>query len=346
MVEFFGWEMPVEYTGIIEEHLAVRRQAGLFDVGHMGEILISGPQALDYVQYLTPNNAARVNPSKAQYSALTTPQGTFVDDLLVYGLDEDKYLLVVNAANIERDYNWISGHTDGFDVAVENLSSDYSQIALQGPCALDILKSLTEVNLEDMPSFGVSQGKVAEVEALVSRTGYTGEDGFEIYTLSDNPGVIWDAILREGRKHGVKPAGLGARDTLRLEAALMLYGNDIDETTSVLEAGLRWLIKFKKGDFLGRDALLKQKEEGLRRKIAGFELIGRGIARSHYPVFVGGEKVSEVTSGTFSPLLKKSIGLAYLPVEHTEEGTEFGVEVRGNLVKARVVPLPFYRRND
>lgn len=345
MVEFFDWEMPVEYTGIIEEHLAVRNEAGLFDVSHMGEILISGPQALDYIQYLTPNNVARVNPSKAQYSALTTPQGTFVDDLLVYCLSEERYLLVVNAANIEKDYSWISKHTDGFKVVIENLSYDYSQLALQGRQAQDILKPLTDISLDEMKPFGVARGKVADIEAIVSRTGYTGEDGFEIYTLSDQPEDIWEAILEEGEDLGIKPVGLGARDTLRLEAALMLYGNDIDETTTVMEAGLRWLVKFEKGDFLGRDELLKQKNEGLVRKIAGFEVEGRGIARSHYPVIVNGERVSEVTSGTYSPFLKKSIGLTYLPIEFTEVGTEFEIDIRGNLVKAKVIPLPFYRRS-
>ena len=345
MVEFFGWEMPVEYSGIIEEHLAVRNQAGLFDVSHMGEILVSGPQALDYVQHLTPNNAARTNPTKAQYSALTTPQGTFVDDLLVYCLDENTYLLVVNAANSDKDFAWIDKNKTGFEVEVKNLSEDYSQIALQGRNAQNILTNLTDLPLDEMGSFAVSHGEVAGVPSMVSRTGYTGEDGFEVYTTSPNPGVIWDALIETGGSYGLKPVGLGARDTLRLEACLMLYGNDIDDTTTALEAGLRWLVKFKKGDFLGREALLQQKEDGVKKKLAGFELIGRGIARSHYPVFVGEDKVSEVTSGTFSPYLKKSIGLTYLPIEQTEEGTEIGIQVRGKLVQARVVPLPFYKRD-
>jgi aminomethyltransferase len=345
MIEFFGWEMPVEYSGIIEEHLAVRNQAGLFDVSHMGEILVSGPKALDFVQHLTPNNAARTNPTKAQYTALTTPQGTFVDDMLVYNLDETTYLLVVNAANTDKDFAWVDSHKSAFDVQVQNLSDDYSQLAIQGRAAQDILKKLTSLPLEDMGSFEVAHGEVVGIPAMVSRTGYTGEDGFEIYTTSKTPGIIWDALIEAGDDSGLKPVGLGARDTLRLEACLMLYGNDIDDTTTALEAGLRWLVKFKKGDFLGREALLKQKEEGLQRKLSGFELIGRGIARPHYPVYIGEEKVSEVTSGTFSPYLKKSIGLTYLPVENTEEGTEFDIEVRGKRVAARVVPLPFYKRD-
>jgi len=346
LIEFFGWEMPVEFSGIIKEHLAVRQKAGLFDVSHMGEIVISGKQALDFVQYLTPNNAARLTPNKAQYSALTTPRGTFIDDLLVYCLDEDRYLLVVNAANSDKDYEWVLSHKEGFDVQAENKCDDYSQLALQGPKAMEILQPLTKINLEEMNIFGVSWGNVAGEDTIVSRTGYTGEDGFEIYTLSQNPDKIWDAILEEGKAFDVLPIGLGARDTLRLEARLMLYGNDIDETTTVLEADLSWLIKFKKGNFLGRDALLKQKEEGIKRKIIGFEILDRGIVRSHYHVFVDGEKVSEVSSGSFSPFLKKSIGLTYLPIEHTEIGTEFEIEIRGNRVKAVVVPTPFYKRNE
>jgi aminomethyltransferase len=345
MIEFFGWEMPVEYSGIMDEHLAVRNQAGLFDVSHMGEILVSGPQALEYVQHLTPNNAARTSPEKAQYSALTTPEGTFVDDLLVYCLDETRYLLVVNAANTDKDFEWIRTHTEGFEVTVENVSDRYSQLALQGRKAVDILKTLTPADLEALGSFAVVHTEVAGIASMVSRTGYTGEDGFEIYTQSETPGIIWDALMEKGKAYGLKPIGLGARDTLRLEACLMLYGNDIDDTTTALEAGLRWLVKFKKGDFLGREALFKQKEEGLARKLAGFEVVGRGIARSHYPVFVGGIRVSEVTSGTFAPFLKKSIGLTYLPIESTEVGTDLEIEVRSKRVPARVVEIPFYKRD-
>ena len=345
-VEFFGWEMPIEYSGIIKEHMAVRQNAGLFDVSHMGEIVISGIQALDFVQYLTPNDAARLDANKAQYSALTTSDGTFVDDLLVYYLDENVYLLVVNAANTDKDYEWILSHRRGFDVKVRNLSENYTQVALQGPEAQKILQPLTKIVLEDMSSFGVEKGAVGGVEAIVSRTGYTGEDGFEIYTLAEGPEKIWNAIMEEGKIYGLLPIGLGARDTLRLEAKLMLYGNDIDENTTVLEAGMRWLVKFKKGDFLGREALLMQKEEGIRKKIVGFELLGRGIARPHYPVFVENEKVSTVRSGSFSPFLHKSIGLTYLPVECTEIGTEFAIDIRGKQVEAKVVPTPFYKRED
>jgi aminomethyltransferase len=345
MIEFFGWEMPVEYKGIIDEHLAVRERAGLFDVSHMGEIVISGKKALDFIQYLTPNDAARLVPGKAQYSALTTPEGTFVDDLLVYCLDKEKYLLVVNAANSGKDYEWILSHLEGFDVKVEDRSDDYTQLALQGPKALEILKPMTEINLEEMKSFNFDWGKIAGEDVLVSRTGYTGEDGFEIYTLSTQPEKIWEAVLEKGKTYDLLPVGLGARDTLRLEATLMLYGNDIDETTTVLEAGLGWLVKFKKGDFLGRDALLRQKEEGTKRKLVGFELIDKGIARPQHSVFVAGNRISEVTSGTFSPYFKKAIGLTYLPLEYTEVGTEFEIEIRDKR-KTRVVPTPFYKRTE
>lgn len=346
MIEFFGWEMPVEFSGIIKEHLAVRTKAGLFDVSHMGEILISGKQALDFVQFLTPNDAARLSPNKAQYSALTTPKGTFIDDLLVYCLSPEEYLLVVNASNSDKDYEWILSHKQGFEVRVKNKSDDYTQLALQGPNALKILQPLTEINLEEMKLFWSSWGKLEGEEVLISRTGYTGEDGFEIYTLSLHPEKIWEAILKQGKDVGLIPIGLGARDTLRLEAKLMLYGNDINETTTVLEAGLGWLVKFKKGEFLGREALLTQKEEGIKRKIVGFEIIGAGIARSNYPVFINDKKVSEVTSGSYSPYLKNSIGLTYLPVDFSEEGTEFEIGIRDRKVNARVVPTPFYKRSE
>jgi len=346
MIEFFGWEMPLEFKGIVEEHLAVRQAAGLFDVSHMGEILVEGEDALNLVQYLTPNDASRLEKDRAQYTALTTPQGTFVDDFLVYCLARDKYLLVVNAANSDKDYAWIQRHRGAFNVRVENASDRFSQLALQGPKAAGILEPLTDIDLAGLKPFWASWGKVAGVEALVSRTGYTGEDGFEIYTLAVDPAILWEEIFRLGEKEGLLPVGLGARDTLRLEAKLMLYGNDIDETTTVLEADLKWIVKFKKGEFLGREALARQLEEGVRRKIVGFELVERGIPRPHYPVFVNGEKGGEVTSGTFSPFLKKSIGLVYLPVEYTTPGTEIEVGIREKRVQAVVVPTPFYKRSD
>jgi aminomethyltransferase len=344
MIEFFGWEMPVEFKGIIEEHMAVRTAAGLFDVSHMGEIMVRGKDALAFVQHLTPNDAGRLALNQAQYTALTTPQGTFMDDMLVYCLSPEEYLLVVNAANTDKDFGWVAAHQGGFAVSVENASDGYSQLALQGPRAQEILQPLTTLNLAGMKSFWAERGRVAGIDALVSRTGYTGEDGFEIYTTSAQPGAILEEIMKVGQPFGLLPIGLGARDTLRLEAKLMLYGNDIDDTTTVLEADLKWIVKFKKGDFLGRDVLEKQLTEGIKRKIVGFELIEKGIPRPHYPVFADGQKAGQVTSGTFSPFLRKSIGLVYLPVELTGIGTEVEVGIRDKKVKAKVVSTPFYKR--
>lgn len=345
MVEFAGFEMPVEYKGIIDEHLAVRTRAGLFDVSHMGEIIVEGPEALACVQYLTPNDAGKLAPGQVQYTALTTPEGTFVDDMLVYCLSvPDKYLLVVNAANTDKDFAWVKEKAAPFRVFVVNRSEEHSQLALQGPLAQEILQPLTDLDLSQMKSFTFAFGKVAGIDCLVSRTGYTGEDGFEIYTLAENPEVIWKAIIAEGTPKGLLPVGLGARDTLRLEAKLMLYGNDISDKTTVLEADLKWIVKFQKGDFLGKAVLEKQLQEGLKRKLVGFEVVDKGIARPHYPVFAGGRQVSEVCSGTFAPFVKKAIGLVYLPVEYTEIGTEFEIAVRDRKLKARVIPTPFYKR--
>ncbi|MEW5902159.1 MAG: glycine cleavage system aminomethyltransferase GcvT [Acidobacteriota bacterium] len=346
MIEFFGWEMPVEFSGIVEEHMAVRQAAGLFDVSHMGEILVRGEDALAFVQRLTPNDAGRLAVNQAQYTALTTPRGTFVDDMLVYRLAPEEYLMVVNASNADKDYAWATAHESPFQVVTENASDRYSQLALQGPLAQEILQGLTEIPLAEMKPFGAARGRVVGVDTLVSRTGYTGEDGFEIYTVAEEPAVLWEEILRAGGKFGLLPVGLGARDTLRLEAKLMLYGNDIDETTTVLEADLKWIIKFKKGNFLGRDVLARQLEEGVSRKIVGFELTERGVPRAHYPVFVQGREAGAVTSGTFSPFLKKSVGLTYLPIESAEIGTKIEVGIRGRRVGAAVVPTPFYRRLD
>jgi len=345
MIEFAGWEMPVEYKGIIDEHLAVRTRAGLFDVSHMGEIFVEGPEALACVQYLTPNDVSRLSPGMVQYTALTTPEGTFVDDMLVYCLSvPDRYLLVVNAANTDKDYIWVKEKAAKFKVQVTNKSDDYTQLALQGPLAQEILQPLTDIDLSQMKSFNFAYDQVAGVDCLVSRTGYTGEDGFEIYTLAPNPEIIWKAIIERGTPLGLLPVGLGARDTLRLEAKLMLYGNDITDKTTVLEADLKWIIKFQKGDFLGRAVLEKQLQEGLKRKLVGFEMVDKGIARPHYPVFIRGEKVSEVCSGTFAPFLKKAIGLVYLPIDSTEIGTEFEIGIRDKKLKARVIPTPFYKR--
>ncbi|HPW18602.1 MAG TPA: glycine cleavage system aminomethyltransferase GcvT [Candidatus Aminicenantes bacterium] len=344
MIEFCGWEMPVEYAGIIPEHMAVRTQAGLFDVSHMGEVLVTGKDALAFVQWLTPNDASKLVPGQVQYTALMTPESTFVDDILVYCMGPEEYFLVVNAANDDKDFAWIAGHARGFDVEVEHQSDAYSQLALQGPLAETVLQPLADIDLAALKTFNWARGRVLGKEALVSRTGYTGEDGFEIYTRDPDPGGIWKALIETGKPLGLQPIGLGARDTLRLEAKLMLYGNDISDKTTVLEADLKWIVKLQKGDFLGKPAIEKQLAEGLTRKLVGFEMAGPGIARPHYPVFVGGERFGEVASGTFSPLLKRAIGLVYLPIEATTAGAEFEIEIRGKRAAARVVPTPFYKR--
>lgn len=345
MVPFGGWEMPVEYSGITDEHLAVRTRAGLFDVSHMGEIEIAGKDAPAAVQRVTSNDAGKLKVGQAQYSALTTPTGAFVDDLLVYRLAADHFLLVVNAANIEKDYVWIADQIRpaGDAVAVDS-SARYALLAVQGPAARDIVQGLTGVDLSAMKYYWFATGEVASVRATISRTGYTGEDGFEIFVPPQAAERVWDAILQAGSHAGLVPAGLGARDTLRLEAAMRLYGNEIDETTSVLEADLEWIIGWNKGDFVGAEALRRQKESGLARRLAGFEMIERGIARHGYDAYVDGKKAGTVTSGTQTPFLKKSIGMAYLPASHTTPDAEFEVDIRGKRTRARVVPLPFYKR--
>ncbi len=345
MVQFAGWDMPVEYSGVANEHLAVRTRAGLFDVSHMGEIEIAGKDALAAVQRVTSNDASRLKVGQAQYSALTTSAGTFVDDLLVYRLSSDHFLMVVNAANIAKDYAYVAEHIRGFvDAAVIDSSSRYALIAIQGPAAREVLQQVTGVDLGDIRYYWFAHGEVANARATISRTGYTGEDGFEMFVAPAQAARVWDALLDAGRSMDVIPAGLGARDTLRLEAAMRLYGNDIDETTTVLEADLEWIVAWNKDAFIGKDALAGQKASGLKRKLVGFEMIDRAIARHGYDVYDRGEKLGAVTSGTQTPFVKKAIGMAYLPIARTEPGTEFDVDVRGRRARARVVPLPFYKR--
>ncbi len=345
MVPFAGWEMPVEYTSITEEHLAVRTRAGAFDVSHMGEIEIAGSDALAAIQCLTSNDAAKLRVGQAQYSALTTPEGAFVDDLLVYRLAADHFMAVVNASNIDKDFRWISDHVKaGGDVVVVNSSARYALIAVQGPAAASIVQQLTSVDLAGIKYYWSATGEVAGVRATISRTGYTGEDGFEIFTPPQAAERVWNAVLEAGRGAGVVPAGLGARDTLRLEAAMRLYGNDIDDTTTVLEADLGWIVGWNKGEFIGRDALERQKTGGVQRKLVGFEMVDRSIARHGYPVIVNGAPAGFVTSGTQTPFLKKAIGMAYVPAERAEAGRELDIEIRGRTARARVVPLPFYKR--
>ena len=346
MIDFGGWDMPVQYSaGTIEEHMAVRSAVGLFDVSHMGEIEIRGPQALDLIQRLTTNDAGALNDGQAQYSALTYPKGTFVDDILVHRLGPDHYFFCVNASNADKDFDWIRDHAGDFAAEVTNASASYSQLAIQGPKALETLQPLTDVDLSSIKYYWFTRGNVDGVPAIIARTGYTGEDGFEIYFDPNESERVWNRILESGRPHGILPCGLAARNTLRLEAKMALYGNDIDDSTTVLEADLGWICKFKKGDFIGRDSLLRQKEEGLTRKLVGFEMIDKGIARDHYPVFIDGREAGAVTSGSFAPYLKKNIGLAYLPIERAGVGTTFEVDVRGRRLAARVVQTPFYKRS-
>ena len=346
MVDFGGWDMPVQYTSIIDEHVAVRTRAGLFDVSHMGEIWIEGPQALDLVQFLSSNDASKLALGQIQYSGLLTPEGCFVDDMLVHKMADDRFLLVVNASNEPKDHAWILSQAGGFDAKVTNASPATAQIAIQGPASLAILQPLVgDLELAPMKYYWFGYGTLLGERCLVARTGYTGEDGFEVYLSPGKAPELWRALLEAGKPHGLVPAGLGARDTLRLEACMALYGNDIDDTTTVLEADLGWILKLAKpGPFNGRAVLEKQKAEGVGRKLVGFELVDRGIPRHGCDCYAGGEKVGHVTSGTQGPFVKKAVGMAYLPVSLAEPGAAFEVDVRGKRLAARVVPKPFYRR--
>jgi glycine cleavage system T protein (aminomethyltransferase) len=343
LVDFAGWEMPVQFRSVIEEHLAVRTRAGLFDVSHMGEIRVEGKGALELLQTLTPNDVAKLVPGQAQYTALLTPQATFVDDILVYRRDEQRFLLCVNASNIQKDFYYVREHAGGA-VQVEEASSEYSQLALQGPRAARILARVADQDVEGIPNYHFIEGSVQGAPALLSRTGYTGEDGFELYLAPRNATQTWQALLRAGEADGLVPCGLGARDTLRLEARMPLYGNDIDETVTPLEAGLGFMVHLEKGEFLGSDILRRQKEQGVEKKLMGFEMTDRGIPRHGYPLKTGGVEVGCVTSGTFSPSLKKSIGLGYLPAASARIGEKIEVVIRGSAVSGRIVKTPFYKR--
>jgi aminomethyltransferase len=346
LVEYAGWEMPVEYSGITDEHLAVRTRAGLFDVSHMGQVELAGPDALAAVQWLTSNDASRLVVGQAQYSALTTPAGTFVDDVLVSRLADDHYLLVINAGNVTKAHQWIvrEAQTPGGDVSVVNTSSRYALIALQGPASEEILQPLTGVELPSIKYYRFATGEVAGVRATVSRTGYTGEDGFEIFVPPAQAEKTWAALMDAGRGVDLRLCGLGARDTLRLEACMRLYGNEMDETVTVLEAGLGWIVGWKKDRFLGDERLREQKAQGLTRKIVAFEMVDRAIARHGYPVLRDDAPCGVVTSGTQTPFLKKAIGMAMVPIDLVEPGTSLVIDVRGRRAAARVVPEPFYTR--
>lgn len=342
MVEFGGWLMPVQYDGIIKEHQTVRTAAGLFDVSHMGEIEISGPGAENFVQKLVTNDITRLQPGKALYSPMCNPQGGTIDDLLVYQVEKDQYLLVVNASNTEKDYDWMLSVADS-GVQIVNVSDVTCQLALQGPKALNVLQKLTSVQLADIQYFTFVYGAVEGVQCLISRTGYTGEDGFELYFPAEHGETLWQAILAAGQVEGVKPVGLGARDTLRFEACLALYGHELTHHISPLQAGLGWTVKFNT-DFIGKEALLKEKEAGLTHKLVGVEMLERGIPRQGYVLSKDGQEVGWITSGTFAPTLEKNLGLAYLQTQYGEPGTIVNVLVRNKPVKAQVVPKPFYKR--
>jgi aminomethyltransferase len=345
MVPFGGWEMPVEYSGLISEHMAVRKAAGLFDVSHMGQFEVEGAGALRFLQRTTSNDVARLSDGQAQYSALPTPSGGPVDDVIVYRRSADRYLLVVNAGNIQKDWEWLRGQGPE-DCTLADKSDSYALLALQGPLAQEILQPLTPLDLTGVKFYHFGVGEIDGRPATIARTGYTGEDGFEIFVSPEHAEPLWRKLVESGRDKGLSPAGLGARDTLRLEARMCLYGNDMDESTTLVEAGLGWIVCLDeaKGDFPGKALLAEQKAGGPPRKLAGFEVTGRGIARHGYPVYLDDEAVGTVTSGTYAPFLQKNIGLAYLPAARSAVGTEFEVEVRGRRLPARVVPTPFYKR--
>jgi aminomethyltransferase len=353
MVEFNGWDMPVEYPaaigcGIINEHLAVRTGVGIFDVSHMGDIRLAGPRALAAVQHISINDSSRLAVGQAQYSALLYPEGTFVDDVIVHRLGENEYLLVINAGTREKDFGWVRDNTRQFDCAVENLSDDFTQIAIQGPKAVDLLQKLTDADLSAVKFYWVTRGTLCGLrDILIARTGYTAEDGFEIYVPADEAisARVWNEILSAGKEFGVVPCGLGARNTLRLEGKLPLYGHEISDTINVWEAGLDRFCKMEKAEFIGRVELEKAKAAGVKRALVGLEMTERGIARDDYKVLnEAGSEIGYVTSGSPAPFLKKNIALAYVPPEFSAVGTALKVEIRGQGVGAAVVPTPFYKR--
>jgi aminomethyltransferase len=353
MVDFNGWDMPVEYPasigcGIINEHMAVRTGVGVFDVSHMGDIRLAGPQALAAVQHISMNDASRLAVGQAQYSALLYPQGTFVDDVIVHRLGDDEYLLVINAGTREKDFNWVRDNTREFDCAVENLSDDFTQIAIQGPKGVDVLQKLTDADLSAVKFYWVTRGTVCGWKnILIARTGYTAEDGFEIYIPADEATSVrvWNEILNAGKEFGLVPCGLGARNTLRLEGKLPLYGHEISDAINVWEAGLDRFCKMEKPEFIGRAALEKTKAVGVKRILVGLEMTERGIARDGYKVLdPGAREIGYVTSGSPAPFLKKNIALACVPPEFAAVGTSVKVEIRGQGVGAVIVPTPFYKR--
>ncbi|MBP6702514.1 MAG: glycine cleavage system aminomethyltransferase GcvT [Vicinamibacteria bacterium] len=349
MVNFGGWDMPIDYSGrglgVIKEHLAVRKAAGLFDVSHMGEVDVVGTGALAFLQRVTSNDVAKLQDGHAQYSALPMPTGAPVDDIIVYRFNAERFLIVVNASNRAKDVAWLQAQNPTGCEVIDR-SDEFALLALQGPLAVSILQPLTPADLGSVGYYKFTTGTVSGLSATIARTGYTGEDGFEIMVKAAEGPALWDALMAAGAEHGLVPAGLGARDTLRLEAKMCLYGNEIDENTTLIEAGLGWItcVEPHKGEFNGRAVLAEQKAKGTSRKLVGFEMKERGIARHGYPVVIGGQAVSAVTSGSMAPFLEKNIGLAYVPSEHSAVGTAIGIEIRGVAVAAEIVKTPFYKR--
>ncbi len=342
MVDFAGWEMPVQYSSVVAEHHAVRTRAGLFDVSHMGEIEFLGQGALESANRLISNDLARCSDGQAAYAGLLNDRGGFVDDVVAYRFSPERIFICVNAANREKDFRWMTERAPG--VKPINRSDDYAQLALQGPNAAQILQRMTATELSTLGTYRFTEGNVAGVHCIISRTGYTGEDGFELYCSPEEAEKLWFALLEKGEADGLTPAGLGARDSLRTEMKYALYGNDIDDDHTPLEAALSWIVKMEKGDFVGRQALQRQKAEGVRRKLVGFEIAEGGIPRHGYPILAQGQKVGEVTSGTMGPSVKKAIGIGYVPSELAAEGSGLQVEIRNRPVSATVVKTPFWKR--
>ena len=350
MTLFAGFEMPLWYKGIIPEHLAVRNSVGIFDITHMGRAIITGSEAEKFLNYVSTNDVSKLTPLSAQYSTLCNEKGGIKDDFVVSRLEKDKFLMVYNASNRAKDYEWLTLHAKKFDVKVEDASDNIAMFAVQGPKAEETLQKISTEDLSQIGRFKCGWTKLADIQVFLSRTGYTGEDGFEIFVWNSpisNPEKavkVWNSILEAGREFGIQPCGLGARDTLRLEAGMCLYGNDINEDTTPLEARISFVVKFDKDEFIGKEALLKQKEEGLKRRRIGIKMLERGIPRKGYGIYKNGEKIGEITSGTFSPFLENGIGMGYVKIEYDNEGEKVTVDIRGKQLKAEIIKLPFYQR--
>lgn len=346
---FAGFEMPLWYKGVIPEHLTVRNSVGIFDISHMGRVIIKGADSEHFLNYVITNDVSRLSPNSAQYSVMCKENGGIIDDFVIYRLEEEKFMMVSNATNREKDYNWLVTNAKGFNVKIEEISDDVAMFAVQGPNAEKTLQKISTEDLSKIERFKCAHSRLANVDVFLSRTGYTGEDGFEVFIWeaslanSDNAVKLWNAILEAGKTFGIEPCGLGARDTLRLEAGMCLYGNDIDENTTPLEAALGFVVKFQKENFVGKEALLKQKNEGIKRKRVGIRIIEQGIPRPSYEIYSDkGENIGHITSGTFSPLLKCGVGMAYIQTSQAQEGNIINVKIRDKLAKGKIVPFPFY----